>query len=359
MNLDQNRANNTDLAFKLVFTTALTALSVYLAYQLKVLIVILILAVTLASAMAPIAEAAEKKKIPRALTVGVIYVVGLLCYTTLGAMLAPTVHEQWHKLNDNLPSYTTSVNLWYQKALNLAGTNSEALVPSAETLRNLGMKALNQTMDMSAGLVGLVLNTALTLFLSGYFVVEANDIWKSILAWLPPPVRSRVESLIVPVGGRMGGYVRGQLLVAACVALFLAVGFSLLGIKYALVLGMLAGLLNLVPFVGSFIACAFAVVVALNQAPVLALLVILLYAVEQWVESTFMVPFFVGRQADLHPLVVLLAVIVGATLLGVPGALISVPLASAGILLAEELYVKPLNGASSQSAPDPEADSLN
>jgi hypothetical protein len=123
----------------------------------------------------------------------------------------------------------------------------------------------------------------------------------------------------------------------------LTVGLSLLRVNYSLILGVLAGLLNLVPFVGSLAACIFAVVVAANQNIWLAGATLMLFACEQWVESNFIVPHLLGRHVELHPLIVLFAILIGATLMGVPGALVAVPLTSAALFLAQEFYLKPLN----------------
>jgi predicted PurR-regulated permease PerM len=88
------------------------------------------------------------------------------------------------------------------------------------------------------------------------------------------------------------------------------------------------------------IATITATVVAFNQDPKLAIIVLALYAIEQWLESTFIVPLLLGRQVSLHPLVVLFAILSGASLMGIPGALISVPVVSAVLFLAEEFYLK-------------------
>ena len=136
---------------------------------------------------------------------------------------------------------------------------------------------------------------------------------------------------------------RGQILVSLAVSSFLAVGLTLLGVQYSLVLGVLAGLLNLMPFVGSMLTAAFSILVASNQSLVLGALTLGLFALEQWFESNVIVPQLLGKQVELHPILVLFAILIGATLMGLPGALIAVPVTSAGIFLAQEFYLKPLN----------------
>ncbi|HEY9785539.1 MAG TPA: AI-2E family transporter, partial [Candidatus Obscuribacterales bacterium] len=211
-------------------------------------------------------------------------------------------------------------------------------------IRQLAPEVARRTMTLTAGMLGAIVNGILILFLATYFVIEANDIWPKLLRWLPHGKRERFAELILPLQARMGGYVRGQILVSIAVATFLAAGLSLLGVNNGLVLGALAGLFNIVPFVGSMISLVLSVVVALNQSVLLGGLVVGLFAVEQWLESSFITPHLLGRQVDLHPLIVLFAILIGGTIMGVPGALVAVPAAAALTFLAQEFYLKPLNG---------------
>ncbi len=343
-------SNNTDLALKLVGFSLLAILALLLIYQLKALIACLILAATLSSAIAPVAELAQKKKIPRIVTILALYLIAAISYSFIGSLLIPAIHEQWQKFNENLPAYVFGIDQWYQHALNLAGNKADALVFSVEDMRTLVLKLLRQTLDMSAGVFGLILNSILILFLAAYFVVEADKIWATILKWLPQKAAIRIAPLIVPLTIRMGGYVRGQLLAMLAVGLFLAVGFTILGVKYALLLAVLGGILNLVPYIGSITATVCAVIVAFNQTPLLAGAVLLFYSFEQWSESSFIIPILLGKQVALHPLIILFAILCGATVMGIPGVLISVPVTSAAIFLAEEFYVKAKDNANAHSA---------
>ncbi len=340
-------ANNTDLAIKLVGFSLASMILLFLIYSLKVLLICIVLAVTLSAALAPVAEAAQRKKVPRIVTVLIIYALAILVYCLVGALLIPAISEQWQKLLENLPGYLSGIDHWYQQALSFAGNKSDALTYDVGDLKTLSLKLLRQTLDMSAGAVGLVLNVILILFLAGCFVIEADQIWTATLKWLPENTRVKFTSLIAPLTVRMGGYVRGQLLVALAVGTFLVIGFTVLGLKYALLLGVLGGILNLVPYVGGLAATVCAVVVAFNQAPALAIGVLIFYGLEQWVESSFLVPNLLGKNVALHPLIVLFSILFGAALMGIPGALISVPITSAAMFLAEEFYLKRL-GANDQ-----------
>ncbi|MBX9880271.1 MAG: AI-2E family transporter [Candidatus Obscuribacterales bacterium] len=318
-------------------------LSLIFIYVMRGLIVNLLIAITLAAGIAPVAEWAEKRGIPRIVTIVLLYMGFGLVYAALAYFLAPALWEQAAQLYENVPHQMAGLTTWYNQLLTMAGQTPDALSLEWTDFRDPVLKMVKQTLSLTTGLVGLMLSFILILFLTAYFVIEANQIWKGLLSWLPKHRRERAASLIVPLGNCMGGYVRGQILVSICVGLFLGTGLSLLGVHYALVLGALAGVLNLMPFVGSMLTASFAVVVAFNQDPMLGLMTIGLFVLEQWVESNIIVPQLLGKAVDVHPVIILFAILIGASLMGVMGALVAVPVVAASLYLADEFYVKPLN----------------
>lgn len=324
-----------------VLVIVLIAFGLWLSVQLRVILVDVIIAITIASAISPLATFGEKRQIARGWTVLVTYIVVIAFYATILFLLWAPIKEQTMLLVSHFPSMLATATDWYNQQLGGLGFASNFKVTS-DHLQTVGRVALNKTVDVSLGVFGVILNTVLVLFLAAYFVVNSQSIWAGLLKWVPTEHRARVASLIGPVGQRMGGYVRGQALVSTAIAAFFAIGLSLLGVRYGLVLGLVAGILNLVPFVGSLITTALAVLVAFNQSPTLALLTLGLFVLEQVVESNFIVPYLLGSQVELDPLVVLFAILTGATLGGGVGALIAVPIAAAMLLLARELYLKPM-----------------
>lgn len=328
-----------------VFVLAILT-SLWLAYELRVVIVCVLVAITLAAAIAPVAEWAESKKVPRIATVLTIFVLVALVYSAAVFSLAGPLRTQATELWNSLPSIATELVNRFPMLSDFIGADGHSLKLEAEDLKALAQKLATQTVSITTGILGALVNVVLVLLLTCYFVVEANETWPKLLLWIPPEHRTRIGSLIRPLESRMGGYVRGQILVCVAVAIFLGTGLTLIKLDYALILGVLAGLFNLVPFVGSFITFGLAVLVAVT-APVDPMvktaLVIGLFFLEQWLESNFIVPFFVGKQVDLHPLIVLFAILTGASIMGLPGALVAVPVASALLYLAQEFYLKPLN----------------
>ncbi len=359
-------------AIRVTLVVLTAALIVWLSYQLRIVIIDVLLAVIIAAAIAPVADKAEIEKIPRTATVAAVYIVVTLFYAGVGLALSKPLREQADLFKQHLPRYHQQVNDVYEQlkersdewANQYAGVDlfeDEAPQPAASMqappepqpkprklepgkLQDVATRIARETLSITAGLFGALLNAVLVLFLAAYFVVEAKVIWNALLQWVPPDKRERARGLIDPLGYRMGGYVRGQVLVSTAVAAVFAVGFTVINLQYSFVLAIMAGLFNLIPFVGSMLITVLAVLIAANTGgPILIALTLVVFACEQFLESNFIVPHLLGKQVDMHPLLVLLAILVGGTLAGALGAIVAVPVTSALLYLAQEFYVKPIN----------------
>jgi predicted PurR-regulated permease PerM len=131
------------------------------------------------------------------------------------------------------------------------------------------------------------------------------------------------------IQNRLGNWLRGQLILSLVIFTLTYIGLSILQIKYALVLAMLAGSFELIPYVGPILSSVPAIFLAFVQAPYLALFVILLYFIVQQLENSLIVPKVMGRVTGLNPIVVLIAVLIGAKIGGIVGTLMAVPVATA------------------------------
>jgi predicted PurR-regulated permease PerM len=142
----------------------------------------------------------------------------------------------------------------------------------------------------------------------------------------------------------MGGYIRGQTMVCLFAGLFIWLGLAITGFDSALLVGMVAGTFNLVPYLGTALALTLAILLALNMSLWTVVWVLVLFGVEQFIEGNFVSPYFLSRQVELHPLAVMAALVVGANLAGILGAMVAVPIVAGLNVIARELYVKPARG---------------
>jgi predicted PurR-regulated permease PerM len=179
----------------------------------------------------------------------------------------------------------------------------------------------------------------LTVFvLAFYWIVERASIKRILLRTVPPQRARGVNTVWMEVEDKLGGWVRGQLILMLAIGVMATVGYAALGLPNPIVLGVMAGLFEIVPMVGPFLAFAPAVLVALAIDPPRAIGVAIFALVIQQIESNVLVPRVMGRTVGVSPLTVLLGILVGSAIAGLPGAFLAVPLAGAlQVVLAHAL----------------------
>lgn len=319
---------------------------VYLNLQLVLLAVV---ALVVAAAILPLADAGQKRRIPRIATVFGVYLVGLGILALLVTMLVPVVAEQANLLVARLPQFRQKLNGWFvsvQTFLGAIGSRHAFELPDIgpEQITPVLQALVERSVRATRGLLTGLIAGLMVLFLAGYIVVDRRRLAQGLLRFVPRARQERVAHIASEVIRRMGGYIRGQFIVSAIGALILWIGLALVGFEAPLLIGVLAGALNFVPYLGSTVALILAVLLALNGSFFTLAGVVAVFGIEQFLEGHFLVPYFTGRQVELHPLVVLVALIVGANLAGILGALVAVPLAAGIDAILLEAWVKPMSG---------------
>jgi predicted PurR-regulated permease PerM len=179
------------------------------------------------------------------------------------------------------------------------------------------------------------------LVIAAYLVIDAREVGHVLLALLPQAHRPTATRLAPAVLERIGGYVRGQIVSSFFVGVLIAIALSLVGVQYALLIGALAAVLNIVPFVGATVAAVLATLSALNTSVVLAGIALGVMVACQTIEGKLLAPYFVGRATGLHALAVLLALLAGFHLAGLIGGLVAVPVLAGLWEIVRRLYVDP------------------
>ena len=299
-------------------------------------------ALIVAAAILPAARLGERYRVPRGITVVVVYLVIAGVLTLMGRLLWPALSEQWQQFVAQLPRLLDNVRGWLGN-LDVYLERWGASLPAPKTGSVEGMLGalVENTLRVTAGVVGAVVGLLAILVIAAYIIVDAERLGHGLLELLPPKQRPVAAQLAEPVMRRIGSYVRGQIVVSLCVGVILAIGLSLLGVRYALLIGALAAVLNVVPFVGSWIAALLGILSALNESLALTVGTAILFWGTNMFEGKVLVPQLVGRATGLHPLAVLLALFIGAHLAGLIGALVSVPFLAAVWEIVRTLYVTP------------------
>lgn len=325
-----NRKITFDISYGTFAKAVIIAVLLLFLYLIREIVLIMFVAIVISSGVDPWIDFLQKRKIPRWLSVLLIFVLMIVVLGLIFYLLIPPIAEQIQQLVQILPQYFNIIleQIGKNNVLNL-GASLQNIDQVIEQLGSkLGRAAFNIFGAFSNILSGFI-SVIITFVLAFYFVVEEDNLKKFIRTLTPQRHRPYVDDLVDRIQLQVGRWFRGQLLLGAAVGVLVFVGLKIIGVKYALVLALLAGVFEIVPYIGPIVAAVPAVFLGFGQAPYLALLVILVYFVVQQIENNFLVPKVMGKVVGLNPLVIILAILVGGKLAGVLGALLAVPIATA------------------------------
>jgi predicted PurR-regulated permease PerM len=269
-----------------------------------------------------------------ALFISVIVVVALLSVTLL-PRLAGEIRDLGLQLPELTAEWYERLGDWYRSLASTANFMPETLDGLIEFF-DLDLQSIRDWMLDSVGsfiqrvttwissLVFLVIIPVLTF----YFLKDGDMIFNTIKRMIPPHSRRRIYPLARDIDGVLGGFIRGQLMIAAFVGVLSTIALLIIGVDYAILIGVIAGISNIVPYLGPVIGGGLAVLFALLISPFRALMVIVAFLVIQQVESSILEPYIFSGQVGLHPALVVLALLAGGSLGGLLGLLIAVPTAA-------------------------------
>lgn len=300
----------------------------------------------------------EARGISRWLATTIVLGLFLSAITGLVLATAPIVQAQLQQLITNLPTIIDNLRPWVDEWARRTGHPVD--VESVPT------KLVERALAWLTGAIGGIIAGSLAFFNILSLVVIAPVVafyllrdWEGVKArfarWWPRRYDTTIRALLTEADGALSGFVCGQFLVCICLAVLYAVGWSAVGLDYAIVLGLLAGLLGFVPFVGPLFGVTMSVLVAIGQFGLDGTrisLVFLVFVVVQAIEGSILTPNLIGNRIGLHPVWVLFAVFAGGELMGVIGIFLAVPIAAVtGVLgrwlldqyLGSGFYRKPVN----------------
>jgi putative heme transporter len=330
------------LSWPLVFQVLGIAAAVWLFLATWQVWILVFTALIVAAAILPAARLGERWRVPRGVVVLGVYAVVAAVFTLMGRLLWPALSQQWQQFMDQLPKLVANVRGWLGSLdYWLAQWGASLPQTGGDKVEGLASLVLGNAMRLTTGAVGAGFELLAVLVIAAYLVMDAREIGHTLLAVLPREHRATATRLAPAVLDRIGGYVRGQLVSSFFVGVLIAIALSVIGVKYALLIGALAAVLNVVPFVGAAVAAVLATLSALNDSVVLAGVALAVMVACQTIEGKLLAPYFVGRATGLHALAVLVALLAGFHLGGLVGGLVAVPFAAGAWEIVRTLWVDP------------------
>lgn len=219
--------------------------------------------------------------------------------------------------------------------------NIDAIIKSSSPMATgLLNQSINFTLSFAQGIL-FFLAICMIVF---YFMADKQIIKDGVITLFPPKIKEKASQVYDNISQKVGGYVIAQLLNMVAIGLLTALGMFLINIDYALLLGLITGVLDIIPLVGPTIALILCLIMAYQMGPVAIILVFVVFLAAQWISNNLIRPIIFGRFLDLHPLVIIFALLVSAQFLGVWGVILAPAIASLVCVLFDETYVKTING---------------
>ncbi|HEV8194190.1 MAG TPA: AI-2E family transporter [Ktedonobacterales bacterium] len=304
-------------------------------------LIALLLAIILGEAIRPLVVRLQRYRIPGPLAVLLIYVVALVVVGFLLWLLLNPLVQEVNSLINNLPSYLDQLqrqanNLGRQ--LRAQGALSQFINALSHSLASVAQQAIPRLITVPVGLLtgvfGLFINLVVVLTMTLFWLMASERLKPFVVSLFPKDSQDQASGVLTEIGRGFGGYIRGTLISMVLIGSLSAAGLALLGVPYALLLGILAGLTELLPYLGPWISGTVAVLVALITVdPVKALEVIVLFLLIQEIEGNVVEPLVMSRAVNVDPLLVIVSVLIGIDLLGIIGAILAVPIAAAAQIL--------------------------
>lgn len=328
-----------EFSFSSIFWVLGIILSLWLFMNLQEILMSLLLAFILATAIAPLIDLLQAKKIPRALSITVIYLIIIGVIGLIVRLVVPPFIDQITAIFQNRMSYIDTLTGYFG---NFGGPLRTNLLSAVENFSG-SLENMNLTGFVSGarGIFSGIIEVILVFVLSFYFLLSKNGIEKIITQYIPNQYQKKITAIYRKISKKMSAWLQGQVFLGLIIFAVNYVGLSILGINYALTLAIISGLFEVLPIIGPIVSGAFATIVALTISPLLGLIVAAWYVLVQQLENHIIVPLIMKKSLGLNPIVVILSLLIGGKLLGIIGIIISVPVAAAiGVLLEEFVKIK-------------------
>jgi predicted PurR-regulated permease PerM len=328
------------LSWAAVGIAFLVAILGLIVWYFRVVLPPLLLAGAIVFILNPVVTFLQHRGLPRALGTAISYVGFLAIVVGIGFLVAPIVTDQWSDMKERIPEIREDViDRWNELAEDFPIPTIDEV---GEELGNSGGSLQDQAevaLTIGELLLRFILIAVLTPIIAFYLLVDLPHLRRVAESLIP--ARAKPEVLVVAsrLNRAIGGFFRGQLVVALIVGTLVSIGLAIIDLPFWLIIGMIAGLFNMIPLIGPYIGGIPGVIVALTTGDLTtAILVVAIMVAAQQIDNHFITPYVMQRAVKLHPVLVILALLAGGTLFGFFGLLLAVPTMAAVKILVSHLW---------------------
>ncbi len=299
----------------------------------------------LAYVLSPVVHLLENKGVSRLISIILIYLgIFMIIYLFVAGFL-PTIMDDLQGLAQQIPFYVEKIQGFMEKIqedyrrFNLPPAVREIVDENLEGMQQMMVSKLEKGYALIIDMFGRLVMLLLVPVLAFYLLYDERHLKKQLLKLVPVSYRKGFLEITREIDSQLGAYVRGMLIVSLSVGLTTYLGFLILGLEFPLILGIINGVTNLIPYLGPFLGAVPAIGVALLASPALALKVLILIIIVQQLESQLLSPLVLGRSINFHPLAIIFALLLGGKLFGFAGLILALPVALVLRILGRHAWI--------------------
>jgi putative heme transporter len=309
----------------------------WLLNRLLPVVLVLVAALVIVGTVSPAVRWLEERRLHRGVGIGIVFCALMVVSALLITMTIPSLMAQATNLLDQEP------DLRVRLAQRLAGSHLTS--PLAELLRkvhsgDLARFAASNALEYSTRAIAVCAYILSSIFLALYVMIDRDRLRGGLFLVVPRSHHIRLSRVMLNLETIVGGYIRGQVITSVFMALFVFTLLKSCSVSNALAIAVFAGMADVLPYIGVLLSVGAAVAAALSCGPVVTVVVLVLMMIYEQFESALLIPRIYGRALRLPSSVILVSLLAGAALLGVVGTLLALPVASALLMLIEELRLE-------------------
>ena len=283
-------------------------------------------------------------KYKRSTAVSIVMFLTLLIFAVCFVPLIVIAGHEIKHFAISFPKYLTSIKEFASNSpfINTSEIPAFDINGAITTASSVSSKVFNEVFNFGKNIGSAVVYFIISIILIYYFLADKKIINDAYISCFPKQMREKAQNVLDIISEKIGGYVIGQIAAMASVCLFMTIGLSLLRVDYALLLGLITAILDLVPVVGPGIALFICFIAAYKSGPIVLTLIAVVFAITQLAENNLVKPYVFGKLLDLHPIIIYLFLFITAKYMGVIGVIFAPAIAATVCVLIQELYIKNL-----------------
>ncbi|ANU17258.1 AI-2E family transporter [Planococcus maritimus] len=319
---------------------------------MKTVVLPVVLALILYYLLRPVLRLLERFKVPHIWGILIIFLGGIGLLTLLSVLVFPFLRDQFQNLLEEFPDYFMRLlnnidqflrnsifgNYYRDSSFNIEELIATLPTSIADTLQATVTGIITRVTSWISTITGVILSIVIVPFILFYLLKDGDKLPDYFLKLLPPRFREDTKEVLHEADKQLGAYIQGQLIVAFCIGVMVYIGFLIIGMDYALLLGALAMVTSVVPYIGPAIAITPAAIIALVTSPFMLVKLAIVWTVVQLVEGNLISPQVMGKTMYIHPVTIIFVLLTAGSLFGIVGVILGIPMYALLRVIISHLY---------------------